>query len=116
MTNSDPSMLKFFITWLLAQGVERTKIRIYLHLYSDMDIESETSYWSKALNIPETSFRNPYIKKTTADKRKNYKGRFGHGTCNIIVYDVKLYDSIMNGIQYIKDNYGIVGFPTELAV
>ena len=116
MTNTDPQMLKFFISWILAQGIMQTKIRIYLHLYSDMDISKEINFWSNTLGLPLTSFRKPRIKEVVEDKRKNYKGRFGHGTCNIIVHDVTLYDLIMNGIAYIKDNYGMVGFPKGLAV
>jgi predicted transcriptional regulator len=116
MTNTDPDMLRFFIDWLSSQGVDKSKIRGYLHLYSDMNIDLQTKYWSESLGIPETSFRKPYIKESVENKRKNYKGRFGHGTCNLILNDVKLYDSIMNGIEYIKGSYRAVGHQEGLAV
>lgn len=81
MTNTDPSMLLFFIRWIEAQGVVRARLKVKLHLYSDMAVEAETAYWEHTLGLPRTVFMKSYIKITTFDKPKNYKGRFGHGTC-----------------------------------
>ena len=116
MTNTDPGMLKFFMKWLDLMEVPRAKVKGYLHLYSDMDVALETKFWADSLSLPVSAFRKAYIKESGVMKRKNYKGRFGHGTCNIIVNDVKLYDRVMNGIEYIRTNYGIVGLPQKLTV
>jgi hypothetical protein len=85
LSNTDPSMIRFFIRWLESLGVDKKKLRVYVHLYSDMDVEKELAYWSAVLNLPRTSFRNPYIK---ASKRSDisYTQNFSHGTCNLI-YD-----------------------------
>lgn len=111
MTNTDSTMLLFFMKWLEDQGISRNRFRIRLHLYADMDISLETTYWSEILNLPQGSFRKPYVKDTFQDKRKNYKGRFGHGTCNLMVYDTTLYEKVMMGIEYIRDMYGSGGVP-----
>lgn len=105
MTNTDPSMLRFFIEWLGCVGISRDRVKGYLHLYEDMHPKKETLYWSQELGLPISAFRKPYIKSTSSDKRKNYKGRFGHGTCNIYVHDRELYDMIMGGIEHISKNY-----------
>lgn len=116
MTNTDPAMLKFFMRWLDVQGAERSRLRIRLHLYVDMDIEKETRFWMNTLEVPRTSFQKPYIKESFSDKRKNYKGRFGHGTCNLMYCNRDLYELIMMSIKYLGDIYSTHGFPKERKV
>lgn len=116
MTNTDPAMLSFFISWLVSIGVDRSRIRGYLHLYEDMDIAYETRYWAEILCLPESSFRKPYIKASEQSKRKNYKGRFGHGTCNVYVHDIKIYEEVMAGVQHLRSLYGPTGIPPLAAV
>ncbi len=102
LANTDPEMAKVFIKWLLLLGADVEKIRVYLHLYKDMDIGKTMTFWSEELNIPLHQFRQPYIKANFSTKRKNYKGRFGHGTCNIIYYDQRLYEYVLMGIKHLK--------------
>ena len=102
MTNTDPAVLKFFIRWMLSLGVELHRLKGYLHLYADMDITMETEFWARELGMSTTVFRKPYVKESFHDKRKNYKGRFGHGTCNVYLNDARLYEEIMAGIEYIR--------------
>lgn len=105
MTNTDPSMLMFFLRWLETQGMKKTQLHVKLHLYADMDIQKETMYWSNLLGISTTSFYKPYIKKTFYDKRKNYKGRFEHGTCNLVLHNRDMYEFIMMSIRYLGLQY-----------
>lgn len=83
ISNTDPAVLQFFISWMESLGVSREHLRIYIHLYSDMDIQKELQYWSKTLSLPLSQFRKPYIKKS---KRADitYTQNFTHGTCNIL--------------------------------
>lgn len=105
ISNSDPSVIKFFIYWLnRSLGVPRKKMRVYLHLYNDMDIDRELKYWSKILKISLTQFARPYIKKTSS-YRVNHKGSFGHGTCNLIVSSVQLTERILMSLKVISDCY-----------
>lgn len=106
MTNTDPAMLIFFIRWIQKQGVEHSRLKAKLHLYEDMDIEAQTAFWSSTLGISSEAFRKPYIKASSFEKRRNYKGRFGHGTCNVFVNDIALYEKVMSGIDYIRNTYG----------
>lgn len=102
VTNTDPAMLSFFMRWLVSLGVPKENIRCRLHLYTDMDISQETTYWAKSLGLSKQQFRPPYVKPTDASKRKNYKGRFGHGTCNLFVYDISLYEKVMAGVEFLR--------------
>ena len=105
VSNTDPSVIKFFIAWLTkALKVPREKLKIYLHLYEDMDIRKEIQFWSKSLNIPLKQFTKPHIKKNSS-KRINYKGGFGHGTCNAGIGDARLSEKVLMAIKAISDQY-----------
>jgi hypothetical protein len=104
LSNSDPKMIRFFLFWLRhCLEVPPSKVKIYVHLYSDMDVNYELKYWSKELNIPLSQFTNPYIKKSKkADI--DQKG-FGHGTCNLIVNDVRKKEKMMADLKVIAESY-----------
>lgn len=105
LANTDPSLIKFFISWLTKSlKINREKIRIQLHLYSDMEIEKEIQFWSQRLNVPYSQFTRPYIKQTLA-KDINRKGGFGHGTCNIRIGDTRLAEKTLMTIKAIADKY-----------
>jgi len=104
MSNTDPSVVNFFIIWLVKRlGVSREKLKVQLHLYSNMDINKEVNFWSKTTNIPLNQFNRPYIKKTSSNKI-NHRG-FGHGTCNITINDARLSEKVLMAIRVIQDSY-----------
>jgi len=109
-TNTDPAMVRCFIAWIQLLDIEKSKLKVYLHLYSDMNTVSAISFWSKELDISKTAFRKPYIKKITASKRKHYKGRFGFGTCNVYVSNRDVRESVAAGIARLREIYGGVAF------
>lgn len=104
ISNTDPSVLKFGLYWLVkSMGIEKKDIKIYMHLYSDMNIKSEITFWSRELNIHRGQFIKPYIKNS---KRSNLDQKgFGHGTCNIVVHNTILKEKILMGIKSIADYY-----------
>ncbi|MCP6718297.1 MAG: hypothetical protein KJI70_02015 [Patescibacteria group bacterium] len=105
LSNTDPSMIQFFIYWLnKCLKVPKKKMRVVMHLYSDMHIDREMKYWSKTIKIPLEQFSRPYIKKTLSE-RINHKGSFGHGTCNLRVNSVLLAEKIIMGLKAIADEY-----------
>lgn len=101
-SNTDPAMINFFIKWLESLGCERKKLVIRMHLYRDMDVMKELNYWAKAIGISKTQFRKPYIKESKFSAL-SYKPGFGHGTCNVIIYDAMLGKKIMMGLKVLKD-------------
>lgn len=109
ISNTDPSVIKFFITWS-AKSLEipKEKIKIQLHLYEDMDIKKEMQFWSKTLNVPLNQFTKPYIKKTSSI-RINHKGGFGHGTCNARIGNARISEKILMTIRSIADKYNKMG-------
>ena len=102
ISNTDPGVLKFSLLWMTkALDIPKEKIRVLLHLYSDMDIEEANSFWSKTLNIPISQFARPYIKKSTRDAL-SYKG-YGHGTCMLRVFSTELIEKVLMGIKVMAD-------------
>lgn len=103
LSNSNPVIIKFFVDWLIEIcKIPKIKIGIKLQLYRDMDREQEISYWMEELDLPRENFKNPYFKKSSSE-RINYKGGFGHGTCNVRLGDVRLFEKIMMSIKLIED-------------
>lgn len=104
LNNTDPQVLIFFYDWLtIGLGIPKKKIKVYLHLYSDMNIEEEKRYWSKKLRISLVHFYKPYIKKSTREGI-THKG-FGHGTCGLRVFDARVKEKIMMGIKAIANQH-----------
>lgn len=105
VSNTDPSVIKFFIAWLTKSlKVPKEKLKIHLHLYKDMDIKKEIRFWLKALNIPKKQFNKPYIKKSSR-KAINHKGGFGHGTCNVNLGNARLSEKTLMAIKTVSDRY-----------
>jgi transcriptional regulator with XRE-family HTH domain len=102
LTNTNPNMLIFFIKWLNFFDVSKSKLKVHLHLYSDMNIKKQMNFWSKTLDLPISQFRKPYIKKTKFASI-TYSNGFGQGTCSVILDDVKICAKVMMGMQYIQD-------------
>lgn len=105
ISNTDPSIIKFFINWLIKSlKIPKEKLRVQLHLYKDMDIEDKINFWSKMLKIPLSQFTKPYIKKTLSI-RINHKGGFGQGTCNVSVGNARLSEKIIMALEAISNKY-----------
>ncbi len=104
LSNTDPHMIIFYLEWLRDIGVPQQKIKVRLHLYSDMDIEIETQFWETVTGLNKNHFQKPHIKKSDS-KKITYRG-FGHGTCNIIVDDRDISEYVLQGLKYLKNNYG----------
>ncbi|MEK7501753.1 MAG: helix-turn-helix domain-containing protein [Patescibacteria group bacterium] len=101
VTNTDPDIMKFFVHWLSILGVKKEKLKVVLHLYSDMNINKEMQFWSSHLTIPLSQFRKPYIKKTRLCDI-TYKSGFGHGTCSVLYLNKELYLFVRSGLKFLR--------------
>lgn len=75
--NSDPSMIRLFITWLLLVGVPRSDLVARLQIHESADITSAERFWSQVTKIPVDRFGKTTLKrhnpKTT---RRNVGSRY----------------------------------------
>ena len=67
-----------------------------------MDLTVERRFWVKTLCLSTKHFESPYI-KSSSRTQIDHRGGFNHGTCNIIVRDVSLFDKIIMGLKVILD-------------
>ncbi len=101
LTNTDPSIVRFYIEWLESLGVERGVLKVKLHLYADQDVKKLTRFWSDTLKINSTNFNKPYIKESLLSG-KTYKGMFSYGTCVVSYHNRDFYEYVMEGIKYLR--------------
>lgn len=103
LSNTDPAMIRFFIIWLHYLGVPEEKMIVKLHLYADVDIDTETKYWRREIGIPMRNFRKPYVKKSKLSEL-SYVSR-SHGTCNIIVNGRDIAEYVQQGLVCLRAMY-----------
>lgn len=75
--SSDYRIAKFFVTCLQKiYGVQKEKIKCYLHLRADQNPKAMKLYWSKELKLPLSNFGKPSLDKRTEGKPTypHYKG------------------------------------------
>lgn len=104
LTNTNPTMLKFYINWLKLFGYSKKDFSVHLHLYSDMNIKRQEKYWSRELDIPLSQFRKSYIKKTLLTSITYHNG-FGQGTCTVMILNARFYEKVLMGLKYIQDSF-----------
>jgi len=102
LTNTDPHMLEVYLKWTKLLGVDKSKIKVKLHIYKDMSINKEVLFWSERLGIKRENFRKTWIKDSNMSDL-SYKNNFGHGTCNLIIDDTELTRYILMGIKFIAN-------------
>jgi hypothetical protein len=101
LSNTDPAMLRFFLKWLKLFNIDNEKLHITLQLYSDMNINKEIKFWSEELKLPSHLFKRPYVKTSTL-AGLTYKRGFGHGTCNIRIFNRDLAEYVHMGMKRIS--------------
>ncbi len=100
LSNTDPQMMRFFRQWALESlSIPPNRLKVRLHLYTDMDTELETTFWSQELGIPKNQFLKPHI-KTSSQEKITYKS-FLHGTCEVSFHHAQIKEEIMAAIKAI---------------
>ncbi|NBD74263.1 helix-turn-helix domain-containing protein [Patescibacteria group bacterium] len=103
LSNTDPALIRSYVQWLALLGVPKERIRVRLHLYSDMDYHTTTKCWSQELGIPLSQFRPPYIKQS---RRADLSYRIlTQGTCNVSVDNRDISEYVMQGLRYLTEYY-----------
>lgn len=77
--NSDPAMIRFYLTWLKSLGISKKNIiaRATVNISYKEDIERIVKYWSTITGIPLKQFSKPFYQQTKWIKQypnKNYYG------------------------------------------
>jgi transposase-like protein len=102
-SNTDPNMIRFYLSWIRILKIPKSKVKVRLHLYTDMDIKRETAFWINQTKLKEDQFKKPYIKRSLTSSL-SYRG-FGHGTCNVIVDERDISEYVLQGLKYIASQF-----------
>lgn len=98
--NSDVSLLKTFLCCIKEIGIEKSRIRASLRIFTDMDEEKSISYWSEALKID----RRQFYKTEIVEGKK--KGKLPYGMCRLRVEKGgEYFKLLMSMIEMIKQSH-----------
>lgn len=102
-TNSDPKMIRNFLTLLRKSFLlDEKKFRALLHLHSYHNEKKQKEFWSKITQIPISQFNRSYLKKNTQKRlRKNYPGciAISYYDAKIVKKLISLYNSFASYIR-----------------
>lgn len=98
--NSDPYVIKAAMEGLLLVGVDKSRLKIGLRVFNDLDVEKVTAFWSKFLSIDIQHFSKPEI------IQGKKKGRLEYGMCRLrIEKGQKYFKLVTSMIDLIKQQY-----------
>ena len=97
VSNSDPQLVQLALRWLrIVCEVPNQKIRVQLHVHTDLDLEECLGFWMKVSQLPREQFTKPQIKRSSLGHRKKLSY---YGTVQVRVCDKQLYRRIQGWIQ-----------------
>lgn len=100
LANCDKRMLVLFLKVLRdIYRINEQRLRIYLYCYSNQNTKRLIKYWSTILNISESQFTKPYIRK---DFDPNKVDRMPFGMIHLRYADTKLLMQIKAEIDIIQ--------------
>lgn len=96
--NSDPSLLRIFIIFLLKFfNIKKKDLRLHLHLFSDINPEQCYNYWVRELKIKRSQFYKPSITKT--GKLGTYRNKSKYGVLTIYYGNTRLRNKLIELIN-----------------
>lgn len=97
IANSDPRLIQLALRWLrVVCEVPNEKIRIQMHIHTDLDLEECLRFWGGVTGLPRGQFQKTQIKASSLGHRKK---RLYFGTVKIRVCDKQLYRRIQGWIR-----------------
>jgi transcriptional regulator with XRE-family HTH domain len=104
--NSDPGMIRLFLWWLQAAGVEPERLRYQVHIHETADIEAAERFWADVVGVPVGRLQRSTLKRhKPLTSRRNVADTYHGCLCIRVVDAAKLYRRIegtwwaVNGAQ-----------------
>jgi transposase len=83
--NSDPALIRFFLSFLDATGTPRTGLIFRVYIHESADMESAQRFWMDVTGASPDRFRNPTIKRHNPKTVRKNVGDDYHGCLRIDV-------------------------------
>lgn len=85
-TNSDPQMLRLFLSWLKnIVKISDKDIKLEIYTHEGYSVGSVVNYWAKELSFPKEVFKYVYFKKGNPKTKRKNVGEKYHGLIHIKV-------------------------------
>jgi transposase len=81
--NSDPQLIRFFMTFLAAAGVSRERLICRLMIHESADAAAAQKFWQHITQLPVEQFRRPTLKRHNPTTVRKNTGENYHG-CLVI--------------------------------
>lgn len=94
-SNSDPTMIRFFLDWLLAVGVEPDRFVFQIYLHETADVASAEAFWAAVAQISPSELRPTVFKRHQPRTNRLNTGDHYHGVMAVSVQQSRvLYQQI----------------------
>lgn len=92
--NSDPALLKNFINFLVKIcGVERSRLKFGLQIFTDINPAEALTYWVRELNVDVSQFYKVHV--TISGSIGTYRKRSKYGVVTVYFNNKKLRDILV---------------------
>jgi hypothetical protein len=93
--NSDPDMIRLFVTWLRLVGVGPERLSCRVHIHESGDAVEATKYWAGVAGVSPDSFSRPTIKRhRPTTSRGNVGAEYRGCLCIYVRRSTNLYRQI----------------------
>ena len=83
--NSDPRVIKMVLRWFEIQfGIQKSNLKVRIHMYPDTHKEKAVEYWSKMLSIDRVYFSKSIV-DTRTNKKVSHVGKLPYGTAHVTI-------------------------------
>lgn len=102
--NSDPNVIRFYLTWLTSLGVDRDRMRFRVSIHESADVAAAEAFWADLVGADRSTFQPSTLKKH--NPRTNRRNTADTYQGCLVIYVLKSADLYrrMEGAWY-----GIVG-------
>lgn len=92
LANSDPLVIQAFLRFLRETcSVQENKIKAWLNIFDDADVERALNYWQDVTGLPRAQFMKTIVRPSRSG---NYLNKSGYGTLTVVVSNKKLGDMV----------------------
>ncbi|MBI5670462.1 MAG: hypothetical protein HZC41_20920 [Chloroflexi bacterium] len=101
LTNSDPTLLKFFVDFLKnTLQVQEKEITLHINCYlnNEQKVEEIEQYWVNALQLPQSCLRHTIANALPASSQQRGR-KLVYGVCQVRVDNTRLVQHIFGAIQ-----------------
>jgi transcriptional regulator with XRE-family HTH domain len=83
--NSDPGLIRFFLCFLDAAGIQRSDLIFRVSIHESADVEAAQRFWAELTEAPADQFRTPTLKRHNPKTVRKNTGESYRGCLTISV-------------------------------